>query len=418
MFNWHRRPIRDDENRLSTGAGPRKERGRAVKAVILAAGEGKRFRPLTDIRPKPMLPVAGKPLLDHVVDRLAAAGIEEVVLVVGYQRERIQTHFSEREQDGHGPNITYAVQENPLGTGDALLTAEPYLGSDFLVVNGDRIVEQALIERLIRRREETGDQCMVITSVDDPTRYGMVELDGEYVSSLVEKPATHEVTSNLVNAGIYAFGPDIFAAIRQTERRGELKLTQTLADYLRKLPVRALRYDGLWLELEHPWDLLDANDGILSTTGSQVTSTAQVHPDATITSPVAIGADTHIAPGGRVLRGTTLGANVRLGANTVITNSVVFSDVTIGPGCVLTDCIIGEGATIGAHTTIGGGGADVVLNESVYSAVEFGGLIGHNATIGADVTLDPGAIVGNHTTVELGCTVSGRVENDTHVRRG
>lgn len=363
-----------------------------------------------------MLPVADKPLLEHVVDCLADAGIEEIILVVGYQRERIQRHFNER--DRWDVDITYAVQESPLGTGDALLTAEPYLGSDFLVVNGDRIVEQELVEQLIEQREETDEQCMAITAVDDPTQYGMVELDGEHVSRLVEKPAEHEVTSNLVNAGLYAFGPEIFAAIRQTEHRGELELTRTLADHLTQVPVRALRYDGLWLELEYPWDLLDANDGVLSYTGSRIDPAAQIHDDATVGDPVVVGADTRVAPGGRVLRGTVLGENVRVGANAVITNSVVFPDATVEPGCVLTDCIVGEGATIGTNTTISGGSTDIVVNESLYQDVEFGGLIGDNADVGADVTVEPGTFVGNHVSIDRGCTISNIIENETHVRQG
>lgn len=387
-----------------------------MKAVVLAAGEGKRFRPLTETRPKSMLPVAEKPLLAHVVDTLAKSGIDEVVLVVGHRRERIQSHFGEGA--AWGVDISYVVQDPPLGTGDALLRAEAHVGEDFLVVNGDRIVERELIDELVRVRRESGEQCMAITTVDDPTQYGMVTVEGPYVSDIVEKPPRHAVTSNLVNAGVYAFGPEIFAAVRRTESRGELDLTKTIADHLDSHPVRAVRYDGLWLELKYPWDLLDANDGVLSHSGTHVARTAEVHDHATVGDPVSVGSDTRLAPGARVLRGSTLGDNVRVGANAVVVNSVVLSDATIGPGTVLEDCIVGESTSVGPNTTVQGGVADVVVDATLHTDVDFGGLLGDHVAIGGSVSVEPGTILGNRVSVEGGCLLSGVVDSDSDVRRG
>lgn len=387
-----------------------------MKAVVLAAGVGERFRPLTEIRPKSMLPVANKPLLEHVVDSLVEAGITDLVFVVGHKRERIQNHF----QNGHGwgADITYAVQETPLGTGDALLQAAPYVDEEFVVMNGDRIVETELVEQLIERRRATGDACMAIAHADDPTQYGMVTIDDDRVTSLVEKPPAHAITSTLVNAGAYACGPELFPMLQDAEYRGELDLPQTLAANLETNPVRPVRYDGIWLELSRPWDLLAANEGMLAFAGSHRDDSARVHEEATVVDPVAIGENASVQPGARVLPGTVLGNNVTVGANAVVKNAVVLADATIGPGSVLVDCIVGENATVGPNVTVEGGAANVIVDETLYTDVTFGGLLGDNAHVGGASVVEPGTILGNHCEVESGATVSGTIPSKTTVHHG
>jgi glucose-1-phosphate thymidylyltransferase len=385
-------------------------------AVVLAAGEGTRLSPLTDNRPKPMLPAANKPLLEHVVESLAAAGIERIVIVVGYKRKRIQNYFG--NGDEWGVEIEYAFQDRPRGTGDALLRAESRVGEDFVAMNGDRIVDPELIERLIERRTRTGDTCIAVTGVEDPSKYGVVDLDGEQILDITEKPAPNEATSKVANAGVYAFGPDIFSAIRHTEYRGELALTDTLAKLLDAHPLRAVRYRGVWLELSEPWDLLAINDGILGTDGSRVAGDAQIADDSTVTDPVAIGSDAHLGPGGRLLRGTAIGDSVWIGANAVITNSVILPDATVHPGSVLTDCVVGEGAQVGPNVTAEGGETDVVIDGQFHGDVRFGGLIGDRARVGGNVTVAPGAIIGNEVDIGGGATVAESVPSGTRIRKG
>lgn len=197
-----------------------------MKAVVLTAGEGKRFRPLTRSRPKPMVPVANKPLLEHVVTSLRETGIDELVFVVGYRRERIQKYFENGA--AWDVEISYVEQTTPRGTGDALLQAESLVSDDFLVLNGDRIVEPALLKDLADTRESTREATLAVTRVRDPTAYGMVSLQDNHVTEIIEKPAPHQVSSQLVNVGAYAFGPEIFSAIRQSDQHGELQLTGVL----------------------------------------------------------------------------------------------------------------------------------------------------------------------------------------------
>ncbi|MFC6988742.1 sugar phosphate nucleotidyltransferase [Haloplanus sp. GCM10025708] len=118
-----------------------------MKAIIMAAGEGRRLEPLTNRRPKPMIPVGNQPVLEYVVEAVADAGIDDIVLVVGYKRDRIQTYFG----DGNdwGVDVSYAVQEKQLGTGHAVLQAEPHVDGAFVVLNGDRIIEPGVVEQVI-----------------------------------------------------------------------------------------------------------------------------------------------------------------------------------------------------------------------------------------------------------------------------
>ena len=387
-----------------------------MKAVILAAGPGTRFRPLTATRPKAMLPVGQQPLLAHIVEALQAAGIDELVMVVGHNRERIQTHF----QNGTAWNVAieYVTQTRPRGTGDALLQAEHTISEGCLVINGDRLVDPTLLEQIHTAYTNTGEAQLAITEVEDPTQYGAVTTTDDQLTGITEKPEPHEVDSRLVNAGVYAFGPEIFAAIRQTDTHGERKLTDTLAEYCTTHPVHTIRYDGLWVELSRPWDLLSATSEVLAQQSAETADSATVSPAATVGSPVVIGDHARVHPGARLVRDVVIGDNVTIGANAVLTNTIVLADAVIEPGAVLTDCIVGAGATIGPLTVAEGGAADVRVDDTLHPDVTFGGVIGDNARIGGHVTITPGTIVGNRVDADAGTTLRGTLAADTHVSNG
>jgi len=158
----------------------------SVTAVILAAGEGRRLEPLTNRRPKPMVPVANRPLLEHVVEAVAAAGIDRIALVVGYRQERIRNHFG--DGDDWGVTIEYVEQSTQLGTGHAVLQAESVVDGPFVVLNGDRIVDAAVVSQ-VRDLARDGDHpAMAVTTAEHPREYGVVTLDGDRVTGIDEKP--------------------------------------------------------------------------------------------------------------------------------------------------------------------------------------------------------------------------------------
>ena len=388
-----------------------------MKAVILAAGEGKRLEPLTNLRPKPMLPLANKPLLDHVMEAVVGAGIEDVILVVGYKRQRIQSYFG--DGDDWDIDITYAAQEKQLGTGNALLQTEEFIDSDFVVLNGDRIVDEAILERVIDERRETGTNQMAVTNAEEPELYGVVTLDEDsMVTDIREKPPKREIASDLINAGVYAFGPSIFEAIRETTTRGELGLTDVLDQHLDSLPVAGVPYGRTWLDVSRPWDLTTVNGRLLDVNSINTAPTASVHPTAVVSDHAALGADATVHPNATVLRGTAIGDNVQVGPNATIQNSIVMADARIQAGAVIRNAVIGENVTIGPNSTIPGGKSDVVLQDRVHEDVTFGGIVGDNATLEGSVTVAPGSFLGNGSTVELDAHVSGRIEPNADVRRG
>jgi glucose-1-phosphate thymidylyltransferase len=388
-----------------------------MKAVVLAAGKGRRLWPLTENRPKPMLPVANRPILEHIIDALTRTRVTEVLVVVGSNRDRIQSHF----EDSYGDlEISYVVQDPQLGTGHALLQAESHLGDSFVALNGDRVIDAAVVDAVIERRREASEPVMTITRIEQPSRYGVVELDGRTVVGLEEQPHPDRAKSDYINAGVYAFGPEIFAAVRRIETHGEQALTDALATFIDEQRLEAVRYQGTWLDVSAPWDLLAVNDALLGTERSPDTppESATIDASAVVTDPTAIGENAVVHPQAAVLGGVSLGANVSVGAGAILDNTILLTDVTIKSGTVMTDCIVGANTTLGPNTTVEGGRTDVVLAESIHRDVTLGGVIGDNVTGGGNVTITPGTTVGNTATLDSGTYVSGRIEDESHVQRG
>jgi glucose-1-phosphate thymidylyltransferase len=383
-------------------------------AVILAAGEGMRLRPLTRTRPKPMIPIANRPLLEHVVEAVADAGLEKLVLVVGYKRERIQSHFG--DGDDWGVEITYAVQEKQLGTGHAVEQAEPHVDGEFVVLNGDRIIDSALVSRVAD--ESTPAPAVAVRRSETPSSYGVVEVDGDRVVSVEEKPPEYAARSDLINAGVYKFTSDVFDVVRGVDTPGESQITTALERLAAEGTVRAVRYGGRWLDVSEPWDLLSVNASVLDETNGRVDRAAAVHDAATVAGPVDVADDVHVHPNATLLAGSSLGANAEIGANAVVSNSVILPDATVEAGAVVQDCVVGSNTVVGPNCTVEGGLATVALAGELYESVRLGGVVGDNVTIGGGVTLAPGTIVGNGARVHGGTTIDGHLEDGAAVRRG
>lgn len=381
----------------------------SVPAVVLAAGEGRRLDPLTNRRPKPMVPVANRPILEHVVTSIADAGVDRIVLIVGYREERIRNHFG--DGDDFGVDVEYVEQEKQLGTAHAVLQAESAVDGPFVVLNGDQIVDASLVERV---RDAIGDgdlPVMSVTRSGHASEYGTVSLEGDRVVEIVEKPAG-PVTNEVINAGVYGFEPSIFDAIRATPtQRGELAITTTLERVADEDPIRAVRYRDVWLDVSYLWDLLDVNAAVIDEMDAREGSDA-------IASDVALGDDVSVGPNATVGGGTAVGDNVTIEANAVLSNAVVFPDAVIEAGAVVRDAIVAENARVGANATIAGGESTIVVDGELHEDVDFGGVVGDNASIGGGTTVAPGTVVGDGAVVDPGATVSGRIEPDAIVRRG
>ena len=389
-------------------------------AVVLAAGEGTRLRPLTRNRPKPMLPAANRPILEHVFDALVEAGVDHLVAVVGFKRDRVQDHFGPTYR---GVPITYVVQEKQLGSGHALLQARDAVDGPLLVLNGDRLIDPGTIEAVANSYAETGETSIAVVERQDTRRYGAVELRGGEITEFVEKPQTDGY--RLINGGVYAFSESIFEAIDETPRdHGELGLTDTIEEMVEYDRVRGIEVDGMWVDATYPWDLLAVAREVLARgrlverrvdDRVWVSDSATVHERAVLQGPVVVGPDCEVGPGAVVGPNTALGSNVTVGANAVVHSSVLDADTRVGPGSTLVDTVTGQDVDLGANTVVAGGLADVLVGTDVFEDQRLGAVIADRTTARGDVSVEPGSLVGPNVTLHAGVTVHGNIRENAEV---
>lgn len=392
-------------------------------AVVLAAGEGMRLRPLTRNRPKPMLPAANRPILEYVLDGLIDAGTEEIVIVVGYKHDRVQNHFGPSYRD---VPVTYVRQNKQLGTGHALLQAREHVDGPMLVVNGDCLIDSVIIEDVCEAFDAGGGEpTLAVLEGPDARQYGAVVLRGEFVEEIIEKPRSDEY--RLINAGIYAFDESIFSEIDDTPRQeGELRLTDTLQRLLDTDRVRGVETGGLWVDASYPWDLLTVAGRVLDHeltdepeqgAGVWVDETATVHEDATLRPPVVVGPDCEVGPGAVVGPSTALGRNATVGANATVENSVLDVDTRIGAGSMLLEAVTGQHVHLGPSTVVSGGPGDVRVGNEVFEDESLGAVIADRVRAEGDVGFAPGSLVGPGAHLHTGVAISGQVQERTEVRR-
>jgi glucose-1-phosphate thymidylyltransferase len=370
-----------------------------------------------------MLPAANRPILEHVFDDLIEAGLDRIVVVVGYRHDRVQAHFGPRYR---GVPLTYVIQDKQLGSGHALLEARSAVSEPVLVVNGDRLIEASMIEDVVDEFEtEDNTPTLAVTERQDARQYGAVELRGGDIQTIVEKPDTDQF--RLINAGVYAFDESIFDAIDETPRQnGELALTDTISRLVENERVKGVKTRGMWVDATYPWDLLTVAREVLTRgrihepargDGVWVDNEARIHDDATLQGPVVVGPDSEVGPGAVVGPNVALGRNVTLGANATVQESLVDADTRVDAAATLVDTVTGQDVHVGAGTIVPGGPADVRVGDRVFTDQQLGAVIADRVTLGGDVTVTPGSLVGPNAKVHPGVTITGRVNGGAEVMR-
>ena len=401
-----------------------------MKAVILTAGEGTRMRPLTITRPKTMLKVGGKPILQYNVEALRDAGVKELSMVVGYHEEVIKEHFG--DGSNFGVNITYLTQEERLGTAHAIGKASKVIDEEFIVLNGDIIVDPELISSLIKRYSR-GDasSILVLTEVEDPSSFGVVELDGDSITNLVEKPAPEEAPSNLINAGIYIFNPRIFDAIKKTEKsqRGEYEITDSLLIQIKEnMKVAGFKSTNKWIDIGRPWELLDVNEHFLKDLETQIDGEVEegatihgpvhlgkgsiIRSGSYIMGPVYIGENCDIGPNNYLRKSTFIANNVSIGNAVEIKNSIIMDGSNVNHLSYVGDSIIGANCNVAAGTNIANLRFDdghvkmVVKGAKIDSGRrKFGVVFGDGVKTGINSSFNPGVKVGVNSRVGSGAII-------------
>jgi len=390
-------------------------------AVVLAAGEGTRLRPLTHNRPKPMLPAANRPILEYVFDALVDT-VDRIVVVVGYKHDRVQGHFGPSYR---GVDLTYVHQEKQLGSGHALLQARDVVDEPMVVLNGDRVIDTHIVDDVVAAFESEGDPTMSVLERPETSQYGAVTMHGDDVVELVEKPDSDEY--RLINAGIYAFSPTIFEAIAATDREaGELALTETLVEVMERDRIRGVRTEGMWVDATYPWDLLAVAEEVLArghvdgeerAEGVHVDPDAIVHDSAVLQPPVVVGPDCEVGAGAVLGPDVALGQNVTVAANATIRRSVIDADSRVEAGSTLIDAVTGQDVFLGAGSTVPGGPADVRVGREVFPDQRLGAVLADRVVAEGDASFSPGTLVGPRAHIGTGVNARGAIGEGAEVVR-
>ena len=348
-----------------------------MKAELLAGGCGTRLRPLTLNTPKPVVPIFDRPFLYHQIDLLRQIPeIDEVILSLNYQPERI------KEIVGHGEDvglpIRYLVEPEPLGTGGAIKYAEPYLDGTTIVFNGDVLTEIDLAAVVNYHRSNKAKATIVLTPVDNPSAYGLVETDSHgNVSRFLEKPDPNEISCNTINAGIYVLEPTTFDRI---PTRTKYSIERSYFPSLIEQHETFVAYvdNGYWLDIGTPDKYLQGHRDILDgrcrsvqftqsgSTNPTIAAGALLDAAARLEGPCFIGEGSTVNSNANITRHSVIGSGVVVETEAAIHQSIVWPDCYIGQGACLDGTIVGHRCQIGAYAQLGPG---VVLgDDSVITA--------------------------------------------------
>ncbi len=397
-----------------------------MKAVIFAAGKSTRTYPLTLTRPKPLLPVANKPIIVHQLEALPEC-VDEVIVVVGYRREMIEKYLG----DHYGAiALRYVEQKEQKGTGHALLQCKAFLDEPFLAFNGDDIYHKTDMETLAGL--EQGALC---ATVEDPSRFGVFLLnEAGHLAEVVEKPA--EPLSTLANIGAYKFSPSVFDILEKTllSSRGEIEITSAIQTIAEREIFAIHEIVGHWLPIGYPWDLLDATEVMLHELKEK--RHGEVHEGAHISGVVSIGRGTVIKPGvvieGPVIIGEhcTIGPNAyirpysaigdgcKIGQSSELKGTILMNGAKVPHLSYVGDSVIGEEANLGCGTTTanfrhdGKNHHSLVKGELVDTGRrKLGAIIADHVHTGINTSIYPGRKLWPHTSTLPGAVVQRDIES-------
>jgi glucose-1-phosphate thymidylyltransferase len=386
-----------------------------MQAIILTAGEGQRLRPFTAYKPKSMIKVANKPILEFIVDSLRKSGVTDIIMIVGYKKERIMNYFGDGRE--FGVKIRYAFQQQQLGTAHALKQARDFAADEFLVIPGDNIIDYRTLSKI--------DEPFTILykKLPEVSKYGVLFLRNNHLERIVEKP--EEITGGLANTGIYCLDREVFDEIGE-----ETSLVAVINRMIDKGYSFKAEEAEKWLDVVYPWDILKLNDLSMDFKGKKVSG--KVESSVTIIGDVVIGE-------GSVIRGNTyiygpaiIGEQCRIGPNCIIFPSTSIGDSsTIEPLSYIENSVIGEGVKLGAGSylrnsvvdsgTVIHDGFKAVSGEAElavcdeWHCIEAGAFIGEGVKIGAGVIAKPCSIIGNFSKIAELKVISGSIPDNSVV---
>lgn len=402
-------------------------------AILLAAGEGTRLRPLTLTRPKHLIPILNRPFIFHLLANLESAGIKRAVLVIGYKDSAIVSAIEEFRK-GSALKIEFVRQEKPEGTGQAFAVAKPLIREErFLVLAGDNYYTAEDLSAFLKTAEKTDSYLAGGIPVEEPSRFGIFALAGEKVTGVAEKPQKPQ--SNLANSSLYLMDQACFGLAAKLTRspRGEYEITDVLKILAGRnlLSFHRLTY---WTDLGNPWDILELSGKLLEGIKGKIDKGAVVEEGATlkgavvvgkgttiragsyVEGPVLIGEDCEIGPNCFIRPGTVLGSKTGIGQAVELKNTIVFGSTNIKHLSYAADSIIGENCNLGAGTITANLRHDkrtvkMELNGKVVDSrrKKLGAVIADNSKTGIHCSILPGRTIGPNSWTDSGSVVERNV---------
>lgn len=381
-----------------------------MKAVIMAGGEGTRLRPLTSLRPKPMVPIVNQPVMEHILGLVKHHGMDEVVATLQFMPQVIEDYFRDGEE--WGMSISYTVEETPLGTAGSVKYAADALDETFLVISGDALTDIDLTEVIRFHKEKGGAVTIALKRVEDPLEFGVVITaeDGR-IERFLEKPSWGQVFSDTINTGIYVMEPEVFDYIpegRQFDFSGDLFPLLMKKGF----DLYGCVVDGYWCDvgslgsyMQAHRDVLDGKamiyvPGAKTAEDVWVGDNASVDPTAELGGKVVIGRNSKIRAGARIGDYTVIGDNCVVGYDGAVSHSILWNDTFVGAGAQVRGSVLQRRVDVrkGAQIEVG----SVIGDEA---------MVGQGAVVGNDVAIYP------YKRIEAAAQVNSSIIWESHAAR-
>lgn len=327
-----------------------------MKAVVLAGGEGTRLKPLTYKRPKPLMPVAGRPCIDYVLRALANSGFHEIIVTTAYLSDALIKSIG----DGfdYNASILYSFEENPAGTAGAVRRVGNFIDDTFVVAMGDLLCDVDFKALHDFHKRKGGVVTIALTEVEDPVQYGIVGLDENgRIAKFKEKPKKEEAFSNLINAGIYVLEPEVLDFI-PTDQKFDFAKDLFPKLLSKGVPLYGSKLEGIWMDIGRPQDLLKASMEIVRREGKPLRRTGitsegpvVIDPAAILESGATVQGPCYVGPaavlmGGSIADASCLYEGARLEKDAVVKNSIILERSSIGEGAEVLDSVVSRNCRI------------------------------------------------------------------------
>ena len=403
-----------------------------MQAIILAGGRGERLGGLTDSRSKVMLPLAGKPILEWLLNELEQTKIKNVIIVYYYAGERILTHFGSGRN--FNLNIKYSKQETDRGTVGSLISGLSISENDdrVLILNGDNIVDSKSINSLLKIK----GNGLIVSEHKTPHNFGVVELSGNFVKSITEKPDKNQIKSRIVSTGVWLLNKDVFEKIKLDFEEGQTELSTTISKQIKEgLKIETIRTEN-WHDVDHPWDLSTLNRYLLKRTERNLSKQAEIndfssiegdvhigkgtiiHAGCIIQGPVHIGDDCEIGPLAVITGSTSISSGCRIGPYTRIRSSLIMRDVQIDSNCSIHHSIIGPATSLKSNVQVDASTVDKIVRNTHYHIRRLGLVTGEACMLEQGVICAPGTMLGSQVYVSRRVNLEGEHNTGSKVIGG